>query len=207
MKNTAKSVLCLIMAFLVLPLFATTFKKVAFQKMIDNSDLVIKGTCQKTKSRLVGGQIMTFARVKVDRVLKGSLESDSENVDIAYIGGEITEPAPLGAMVPGGVSLDPTDKTYLLLKKVDSAKKGAFSRAATVAGSEQPLYKVNSLGMGVMKIDKGNVRFKSFQKHFKKELAVKKLRLNSKNQKLDQAVLNNLTITESDFEEVFTNAK
>ncbi len=182
-----------VMIIIFIPyLGATTFRATTFQKMIEESDLVVEGTCVEKSSRFVGNIIMTVADIEVHSVLKGQegrKEKGNDNIQIAYVGGEVESPLPLGQKVHGGVNLEIGDRAYLFLNVPDRRNRYYSAAREEFELKDYPL-EVKSMARGVFKVRDEQLVFNRWQEPFKRELfdkyAPESLRLQQKDENVPQ---------------------
>ncbi len=163
---------CLLIFTLLSFTGATTFRSTTLEKMVNESDMVIEGTCVEKSSRWVGSMIMTVADIEVHSVLSGSQsrkEKEDEKLQLTYVGGSVEEPLPLGQKIEGGVNLEKGDRAYLFLNRTNPDNRFYAETREVFDLKEDPL-EVKSMARGVFKIEEGELKFNRWQGSFKKEL-------------------------------------
>ncbi len=197
---------CIFVFSLSLLLNATVFKKTAFEKMVKDSDVIIKGKCIEVMSKIVPEvkDIMSVATIEVKKTLKGSLK-ENDKIQVIYLGGAIEKPLPLTTKVIGGVNLKKNDEFYLFLKNI---KKNTMhdKGAQYLAKNNYKKFRVYSLGKGVFRIKKGKVLFAPYQKYIKKNFMMKKGLVKSKKE-FTRTLIEKIKFSDKDFEDFINSVQ
>lgn len=151
---------------------STTFRERSFESMVRESDMVIEGVCTGKTSRFVGNIIMTVADIEVYSTLHdqgGRRDAQPGTIQIAYVGGEVEKPLPLGQKVQGGVNLNEGDRAYFILNKPERRNR-YYAAARDEFELKDTPFEVKSMARGVFKIRDEQIAFNQWQQSFKREI-------------------------------------
>ncbi len=139
--------ICLILLVLCTaapPSGATTLRFLDDDRLIDDSAVILTGTCDAIRSEWIGGTLFTVAAVDVENVLKGG---QVERIEVLIPGGVDTDRAvPVAVTYPGAPMLLPGERVLLFLTpaapEAALAAKSAAGGAFTVTGFSQGKFSV-----------------------------------------------------------------
>jgi hypothetical protein len=120
-------VLSLLLSLVVAPPARATSRSSEVPKMrsLQHVDLVIYGEVLSESAAWEDSKIITRYRVRVLDSATG--DDQGQEVVLRVLGGEVTQPFPVGMHVPGTPELDPGDKIFSLLGKNED---GSFHLAS-----------------------------------------------------------------------------
>lgn len=102
------------LALLAASAAATTLIALDDDQLVDQSDLIVTGTCVKVHHEWRQGLLLTLASVKVDRVLKG--EKTSEVTLVIPGGVDFDRKVPVAVTFPGAPTVLPDERVLLFLE-------------------------------------------------------------------------------------------
>ena len=115
-RSQGKGIVLALATVLLLPtaLSATTVLPLDDDQLVDQSSLIVVGTCDVVHHEWRQGLLMTLATIRVDRVLKGAPVS---RVTVLIAGGtDFDRPVPVAVTVPGAPSIVPSERVLLYLE-------------------------------------------------------------------------------------------
>ena len=101
-------------SILISYVYPTTVANLTLKDLTLKADDIIIGKCTDKKSQWVGSRIETTIKIKVSEVIKGK-KAAGEEVEITQIGGELSQPIPIGQYVPGMPQFYTGEETLLFL--------------------------------------------------------------------------------------------
>lgn len=126
------------------PSGATTLRFLDDDRLIDDSAVILTGTCDAIRNEWIAGTLFTVAIVDVENVLKGGRTG---RVEVLIPGGIDTDRAvPVSVTYPGAPTLLPGERVLLFLTpaapEAALAAKSAAGGAYTVTGFSQGKFSV-----------------------------------------------------------------
>jgi hypothetical protein len=102
------------LAFLAASAPATTLIALNDDQLIDQSTLIVTGSCAKVRHEWRQGMLLTLATIRVDRVLKGKAGSE---VTLMIPGGiDFERKVPVAVTFPGAPTVLPDERVLLFLE-------------------------------------------------------------------------------------------
>jgi hypothetical protein len=116
--------------------FATTLRKLSLNDLVNASDEVIVGTCEKTETIWLENRIFTVATVKIGESAKGKAVA-GDKVQIHILGGSVKEPLPVTMRVEGAETLAVGEEAVLFLERFGNNKE--YRRVVGMAQGKVPV--------------------------------------------------------------------
>ena len=100
-------------SLILIPSYASMFKKLDISEKIKIADTIVIGECVKKETKWVGGRIETTLTIKTEEYLKGN---KGESFSVTLLGGEMKKPAPITQFVDGQPFFYEGEKVLLFLE-------------------------------------------------------------------------------------------